>query len=118
MEDANIHVRAVRVDDPPLAPAFAYRLDARDRAIVIAGNARPSDRLIRFAYGADILVLEMTNTSADEAGRAAKRARVKTLVVTPHLPAKDPQVTDQMWLDAARTHFPGTVVLGRELLEL
>jgi ribonuclease BN (tRNA processing enzyme) len=39
--------------------------------------------------------------------------------VLSHLvPADDPAVTDQMWIDAARVHFRGPVIVGRDLLEI
>ena len=36
----------------------------------------------------------------------------------PVVPPDDPTVTDRMWLDAARTHFGGEVIVGRDLLEV
>lgn len=39
--------------------------------------------------------------------------------VLSHLvPADDPLVTEQRWIDAARAHFGGTVIVGRDLMEL
>jgi hypothetical protein len=32
--------------------------------------------------------------------------------------ADDPEVTKQMWIDAARTHFRGSVIVDKELLEV
>jgi ribonuclease BN (tRNA processing enzyme) len=43
---------------------------------------------------------------------------VKTLVLSHLVPADDPNVTERMWIDAARTHFSGTVIVGRDLLEI
>ena len=38
---------------------------------------------------------------------------------TSHLvPADDPGVTDEMWMEAARVHFRGPVIVGRDLLEV
>jgi hypothetical protein len=34
------------------------------------------------------------------------------------VPPEDPAVTEAMWLEAARAHFRGRVVLGRDLLEI
>jgi hypothetical protein len=34
------------------------------------------------------------------------------------VPAEDPQITDQMWIDAARTHFAGRIIVGKDLLEI
>jgi ribonuclease BN (tRNA processing enzyme) len=39
--------------------------------------------------------------------------------VLSHLvPADDPAVTETMWIDAARKHFQGSIVVGRDLLEI
>jgi ribonuclease BN (tRNA processing enzyme) len=58
------------------------------------------------------------HTSAEDAGRVAQAAGVKTLVLSHFVPADDPLVTDQMWIDAARAHFQGAVVVGKEFMEI
>jgi ribonuclease BN (tRNA processing enzyme) len=58
------------------------------------------------------------HTSAEDAGRVARAAGVKTLVLSHLVPADDPAVTDPMWIDAARKHFTGTIVVGKDLLEI
>jgi ribonuclease BN (tRNA processing enzyme) len=57
-------------------------------------------------------------TSVEDAGRVAEAAGVKTLVLSHLVPPDDPEVTEQMWLDAARSHFRGDVIVGRDLLEI
>ncbi len=57
-------------------------------------------------------------TSAEDAGRVAEAAGVKTLVLSHLVPAEDPAITDQMWIDAAREHFHGRVILGKDLMEI
>ena len=141
--DENVKVTSAIVDHAPMNPAFAYRLDSADRSIVISGDTTRSDNLIALARDADILVHEVMyppavdrlvsnvpnapdlkrsilahHTTPEDAGRVAKAARVKTLVLSHLIPADDPLVTEAMWLDAARSQFDGTVVLGRDLLEL
>lgn len=101
------------------------------------------DNLIRLAEGADLLVHEVLyvpaidrlaarvpnasalkrsilshHTPVEEAGRVAQAAGVKRLVLSHFVPPDDPAVTDQMWLDAARVHFRGEVILGKDLLEV
>jgi ribonuclease BN (tRNA processing enzyme) len=39
-------------------------------------------------------------------------------VLSHFVPPDDPQITDKMWVDAARTHFQGTVIVGKDLLEI
>jgi ribonuclease BN (tRNA processing enzyme) len=135
--------RGGHADHPPVVPAFAYRFDASDRSIVISGDTAPSQNLVKLAAGADVLVhsamyppaidrlvarvpnaaalkasILAHQTSAEDAGRIAQRAGVKTLVLSHLVPPDDPEVTDAMWLDAARRHFPGTVIVGKDLLEI
>jgi ribonuclease BN (tRNA processing enzyme) len=143
LRDDHLTVTATLVDHPPVVPAFAYRFDASDRSIVISGDTLPSDNLIRLAEGADVLVHEALyvaavdrlvarvpnapalkrsilshHTPVEEAGRVARAAGVKKLVLAHLIPADDPAVTEHMWLEGARTHFSGEVILGRDLLEL
>jgi ribonuclease BN (tRNA processing enzyme) len=143
IEDANLEVTAAVVDHPPMALAFAYRFDAPDRSIVISGDTRPSDALVALARGADVLVHEAMlaeavdrlianvpnasdlkrsilshHTTAEDAGRMAQAAGVGTLVLSHLVPAEDPAVSEEMWLEAARRHFRGRVILGRDLLEV
>lgn len=143
LEEAHLRVKAVLVDHPPVAPALAYRFDTADRSIVISGDTRPSDRLINLAKGADVLVHEAVypaavdrmvasfrnaptlkqsilshHTSVEDAGRVAQAAGVKTLVLSHLVPSEDPLVTDQMWLEGARQHFHGNVIVGKDLMEI
>jgi ribonuclease BN (tRNA processing enzyme) len=143
LENEDVRVTAALVDHPPVIPSFGYRFDTADRSIVISGDTKPSDNLIGLARGADVLVHDALfpsaidrlvagvdnasdlkasilshHTSAEDAGRVAQAAGVRTLVLSHLVPAEDPLVTEQMWADAARTHFTGNVIVGRDLLEV
>jgi ribonuclease BN (tRNA processing enzyme) len=143
MRDERLRVTAALVDHPPVVPAFGYRFDAADRSIVISGDTTPSERLIELAKGADVLVhsalyvpavdrlvarvpnasalkasIIAHQTSAEDAGRVAQAAGVRTLVLSHLVPADDPKVTAKMWVGAARRQFRGNVIVGRDLLEL
>lgn len=143
MQDENVAVSCVLVDHPPVKPAFAYRFDSRDRSIVISGDTRRSDALVRLAQGADVLVHEALyvpaidrlaarvpnaatlkksilshHTSVEDVGRVAEAAGVKTLVLSHFVPADDPEITDQMWADGARSTYRGRIVVGKDLMEI
>jgi ribonuclease BN (tRNA processing enzyme) len=143
MSDDNVKVTAALVDHPPVVPAFGFRFDARDRSIVISGDTAPSDQVVKLARGADVLVHSVMyppaidrlvarvpnaaalkasilahQTSAEEAGRIAEAAGVRTLVLSHLVPPDDPEVSDEMWVNAAKSHFGGTVIVGRDLLEV
>lgn len=57
-------------------------------------------------------------TSAEDAGHVAQSAGVKTLVLSHLVPPDDPNISAAMWIEAAQRHFRGTVILGRDLLEV
>ena len=143
MQDANLKVPAAVVHHPPMVPSFAFRFDAPDRAIVISGDTSPSDELVKLAKGADVLVHEALflpgvdrlvarvpnastlkqsilshHTTAEDAGRIASAAGVKQLVLSHLVPPDDPAITEEQWIAAARQHFSGPIVVGKDLLEL
>lgn len=143
VSDGAMKVSMTVVPHPLMEPAFAYRFDTPDRSIVISGDTAPSDNLIQLAKGADVLVHEAmylpavdrlaarvpnhpglkrhllaSHTSAEDAGRVAQEAGVKLLVLSHLVPADDPAVTEEMWIEAAHVHFRGPVIVGRDLLEI
>ena len=143
MQDEYVKVTSTLVSHPPVVPAFAFRFDTADRSIVISGDTARSENLVALAKGADILVHEAmfvpavdrlvarvpnastlkkhiieSHTAVEDCGRVAESSGVKTLVLSHRVPSDDPAVTDQMWIDAARAHFRGTVVIAKDLLEI
>ena len=48
-----------RVDHEPVDQAFSYRLDSQAGSVMLSGDTRPSENLIRHAQGADLLVHEV-----------------------------------------------------------
>lgn len=121
-------------------PALAFRFDTPDRSIVYSGDTRPSDKLIKLARGADVLVHEAmlpsaldrladanaatlrehllrSHTTTEQLGEVAAAAGVKTLVLT-HLVPAFPDLTDEMWVAGVRKHFSGEVIVGRDLMEI
>jgi ribonuclease BN (tRNA processing enzyme) len=143
MQDDAVKVTCAMVDHPLVKPAYAYRFDAADRSIVISGDTARSANLVKLAAGADVLVHEAiypaaidrilarvpnastlrkhllaSHTTAEDCGRIAAEAGVKTLVLSHRAPSDDDIVTEKMWADAARLHFNGRVIVGRDLMEI
>ena len=55
-----VKVTAFDVDHGDLIkPSLGYRIDYRGRSVVLSGDTRPSDNLVRFATGADVLLHEV-----------------------------------------------------------
>lgn len=144
MQDENVKVMATLVNHPPVAPAFAYRFDTPDRSIVISGDTTPSENLIKLAKGADILVHEViykqglaksiahiqnaerllehivsSHTTHEDVGKVAKAAGVKTLVLSHLVPSEgSPAASDEVLIKAAKIHFDGEVIVGKDLIEI
>jgi ribonuclease BN (tRNA processing enzyme) len=143
VNDGPVKVTAALVPHPIVEPAFAYRFDTPDRSIVISGDTAYSDNLIQLAKGADVLVHEAmhlagvdrlvarvpnhpglrkhllaSHTTVEDVGRVAQAAGVKLLVLSHLVPADDPAITDEMWIEGARVHYRGPVVVGKDLQEI
>ena len=143
MQDENVKVSAALVDHGVVKPAFAYRFDCPDRSIVISGDTRPSENLVRLAKGADVLVHEVmylpaleklsasepnattlmahlmaAHTSTERVGKIATEAGVKTLVLSHFVPGGTPVIPDKVWYDAVKPHFSGRLIVGRDLMEI
>jgi ribonuclease BN (tRNA processing enzyme) len=104
-ERDGVRVTAIPVLHGNWKEAYAYRIDTPDRSIVISGDTRPSEALVRASRGVDVLVHEVYSplhvvpedrpggkywpqymrefhTSDVELGALAARARPKLLILT------------------------------------
>jgi ribonuclease BN (tRNA processing enzyme) len=140
--DDRVRVSAAINEHPPIEHSFAYRFDTPGRSFVISGDTRYSESVVALARGADVLVHEVvsrdywerpdapqpkavvrhilaSHTDAPDVGRVAAAAGVKTLVLSHFVPTEGPNTpTEAEWLAAARRHFKGEVIVGRDLMEI
>ncbi len=132
-DDGTVKVSAFVEDHRPVEPALGYKFVSGGKVIVVSGDTRPNDNLIKFARGADILVMEAYqpewldrvdtpevaarlkhyHTTAAEAGTIATSAGVKTLLLT-HLVGDD----DAAFLNQAAKTFNGKIIVGHDLLRV
>jgi len=130
-DDGTVRVTAFKEEHAPVEPAFGYRFESGGHSIVISGDTRPNANLIRFAKGADVLVIESYlpgffervdkpevaakldayHTRADQAGEVAAAAGVKRLVLTHLMPPGD----DAAFLKNAGKAFHGPIIVGSDL---
>jgi len=133
-----LKVTAIEVDHGDLLkPAFGYRIDYDGRSVVISGDTKPNENLIRRAAGTDLLVHQVAavqpellkdpvyqvildhHTKPEEAGEVFTRVRPK-LAVFYHFvllgTAKIPPLTEKDVLEMARRTYSGPLVIGEDLM--
>jgi ribonuclease Z len=64
-ETNGVKVTAFLVDHGPVKPAFGFRVDYHGHAVVMSGDTKPSDNLVRFSQGVDVLIHEVGRSKAD-----------------------------------------------------
>lgn len=64
-ESNGVRVTAFLVDHRPVAPAFGYRLDYGGHSVVLSGDTRPTENLVKFAQGADVVIHEIGTWKQD-----------------------------------------------------
>jgi ribonuclease BN (tRNA processing enzyme) len=128
--DSNVTVTAFAVAHGKWQHAFGYRFQTRDRTIVVSGDTRPTDAVVRACDGCDVLVHEVYSaeqfarrtaewqayhaayhTSTTELADIASRARPKLLVLYHQLYWGD---DDAALLRQIRARYSGQVVSARD----
>lgn len=135
-EKNGVRVTAIAVQHGTWKHAFGYRIDTPDRSIVISGDARPSETLVKAAQGVDVLIHEVYSaaglrpedrpggkdwpqycrefhTSDVELGALAERIQPKLLILdhTIRFGASD----DELLGAVRRGGYAGKAVVGKDL---
>ena len=136
-EKDGVRVIAFEVDHADvIKPAFGYRIEYKGRSIVISGDTRFSENVIKYGTGADILVHEVMavrpelladpqvrrvmahHTSPQEAGTVFARARPKLAVYT-HLVLRStptiPPLSPEEIVAQTRETYDGPLEVGEDL---
>ena len=129
-DEGGLTVTAFLVDHEPVEPAFGYRIDYRGRSVVLSGDTRVSENLIRVAAGADVLIHEAVDpvalragsrdpaltesiiahhTTGEQAGQVFARVQPR-LAVFSHAPGSE------ALLAQARRHYRGRLEAAEDLL--
>lgn len=139
-EANGVKVTAFEVDHGDLIkPAYGYRVDYRGRSVVLSGDTRFNQNVIKFGTGADLLVHEVAmakpevaqteaakrilahHTSPQEAGRIFSTAKPR-LAVYSHIStaggtgAAAPQPPD--FIAATRESYNGPLEMGEDLMTI
>ncbi len=141
-ERDGLKVTAFKVDHGGiLKPAFGYRIEYGGKSVVISGDTRPNENLVRFARNADVIIHEVIaarpellakspdarrivgfHTSPEDAGGIFERVKPK-LAVYYHvvLLTTDPSISPPSLLDLVprtRTTYSGRLEIGEDLMTI
>ena len=81
--DNGLKIYAFNVEHAPVEPAFGYRIEYKGRVIVISGDTRATENMVRHSQGADLLIHEafnknlvnrMLELTADDPSMAANKS--------------------------------------------
>jgi ribonuclease BN (tRNA processing enzyme) len=128
-QDANVKVTAFAVKHGSWKEALGYRFDADGKSVVISGDTRPVENVVKACDGCDVLVHEVYSgtpanaedaayfssfhTSAEQLGEIAAKAQPKLLVIWHCVPLRN---TDQtQMVEELHRNFHGTVVVANDL---
>ena len=135
-EKDGVRVSAIPVPHGNWKESFAYRIDTKDRSIVVSGDTRPNEKLVEASRGVDVLIHEVYpearlapekrpggedwpkymrefHTSDTELGTLAARIKPKLLILY-HVVRMGG--TDEEMISAIRAAgFSGRVVVGKDL---
>jgi ribonuclease Z len=69
-ESGGVKVTAFTVDHGAVKPALGYRVDYAGHSVVLSGDTRYSENLIKFAQGTDVLILPVSAHSVNRTANA------------------------------------------------
>jgi ribonuclease Z len=131
-EKNGVKVIAFKVDHHPDIPAFGYRIEYNGHSVVLSGDTRYSENLIRFAKGTDLLVHEVIvapdtlsksdpkypifahHTTVEQAAKVFNEVEPK-LAAYSHI-AKLYGRNEQELLQRTKANYSGPIVVGEDLM--
>ena len=142
LSNSDFEVSAMKNIHPPIDESYAFKFKLGEKIVVFSGDTAYCPALATFASGADYLVHEVMyrpaidemvkrrpnatklkasilshHTSAEDVGKIAQQANVKTLVLNHFVPTDDNTLTEEIWINVVRSTFSGKITVGKDLLQ-
>jgi len=135
-DSAGIKVTAFTVDHGQVKPALGYRIDFAGHSVVLSGDTRYSENLIKFSQGTDVLIHEVIDpeafraknpsvseerfraiaghhTTAEQAGTIFSQVKPKLAVYSHIVPGDTPNL-----LQLTRKTYSGPLEVGEDLMSI
>jgi ribonuclease Z len=128
-EEGGVKVTAFEVDHARTKPAFGYRIDYAGRSVVLSGDTGPTDNLVRFAQGVDLLIHEVSlpgtgpgaggvglgHTTPEDAGKIFTRVKPRLAVYSHIIP---PDAPAEEFIIGTRKTYNGPLEVGEDLMSI
>ncbi len=128
------------VDHRPVTPAFGYRIEYNGKVVVLSGDTRPCENLVKFAQDADLLIheiiapqaflkraVQMTehhrqaviehHTTPQQAGEIFSRMNPKLAVYSHVIGGPVPGYEEEI-LEGTASTYKGSVEIGYDLTRI
>ncbi|PKN24091.1 MAG: MBL fold metallo-hydrolase [Deltaproteobacteria bacterium HGW-Deltaproteobacteria-21] len=131
-EKDGLRVTAFEVDHRPVRPSYGFRVDYRGKFVVVSGDTRVSENLLRYAKGADLLMhnvgaarpedllqseryrrIMSLHSHPEETGELFARVNPRMAVYT-HMVLFKVGIEDV--LERTRKSYSGPLVIGEDLM--
>lgn len=131
-EKNGVKVIAFNVDHGVIKPAFGYRIEYNGHSVVLSGDTKYSENLIKFAKGTDLLVHEVMiapdtlsksdprynitqhHTTPEQAAQIFNKVKPK-LAVYSHI-VKLYGRTEEEIMKRTKAGYPGPLIMGEDLM--
>jgi ribonuclease Z len=133
-ERSGVKVTVFTVDHgPAVRPALGYRVDYAGHSVVLVGDTRYTENVIRAAQNTDLLIYPMAMAAAgspmeptvkihfttpEDAGRIFSQAHARMVVYNHIILLGTPQPTLEEILSRTRTTYAGPLQIGEDLLHI
>ena len=131
-EKNGVKVIAFKVDHHPDIPAFGYRIEYGGHSVVLSGDTRYSENLIKFAKGTDLLIHEVAiapdtlsksdpkynilahHTTSEQAAKVFNEVKPK-LAAYSHIVKLYGQ-NEQEIMKRTKANYSGPIIMGEDLM--
>ena len=136
----DVRVIVFDVDHRPVTPAFGYRIEYNGKVVVLSGDTRPCENLVKHSQGADLLVHEIIapqaflnratqmtehhrqaviehHTTPQQAGEIFSRINPKLAVYSHVIGGPIPGYVEEI-LDGTASTYSGAVEVGYDLTRI
>lgn len=116
-----------------IEPAVGYRVDYAGKSVLISGDTVPTENVLVYGEGVDVLVHEVADfedpaalpsvsahhTTPQEAGEIFAQTQPRMAVyshIVNGIPGRVPGISDEMLVERTREHYDGPLTVGSDLM--